>query len=305
MGGFAKYAAYMLKGGYSPVPCIGKRPVMDKWDHLRAKAMTVEEIAALNRKHANLNLGVAGGFDCLIPVDLDMDDRNMLEAVLKVLPPVMVAKSGRRGLTSFYWDSSGMIEGLKIKRPKPGGFEMLVEVLATGQSVIPPSVHPDTRRQYVWRTRATLFNTRVDDLPEIDPDHITAMRKALEPWLPKPEAYKPRVVAEGTPQTSDRRLTAYARAILSNEVRQLASMPKDSGRNSSLFHAFCKLGWYIHHGIISEVEAEKALMLACERNGLWQERDAEPKGCKATFKSGLRWSQNDPRPVLGERRRAA
>ena len=119
---FAQFAACALKLGYSPLPLHGKRPIFEKWDRLRFGALTPTEIEELCRKYLALNLGVAGGFRGLAPIDVDTEDREIMLAVVKALPPVKVAKTGRKGFTAFYRDATGLIEGAKFRRPNGGGF---------------------------------------------------------------------------------------------------------------------------------------------------------------------------------------
>ena len=95
---FARYAAHMLDGGYSPVPLVAgtKRPLFDNWDRLQSAALTPHEIEALCRKHPGL--GVAGGFEGLVPIDIDVDEPKIVRAILDALPPILVAKQGQKGL---------------------------------------------------------------------------------------------------------------------------------------------------------------------------------------------------------------
>lgn len=296
---FKQWAAHILKGGYSPVPLHGKRPVFDKWDRLRSKALTPTEIKELCRKYGAMNLGVAGGFNCLAPVDIDTDDHEITLAIAGALPPAMVAKAGRKGFTAFYWDSSGMIGGAKFKRRLPdGGFDMLVEILVTGQTVLPPSMHPETRKPYVWKTRATLFNTRVDELPEISQDHIEALRNALERWIPKP-SFVPQIVEGRAVARSGRRMEAYAKAIMAGEVKHISALP--CGRNWALYVAACKLGRYVHANILTQSEFEAALMGASKTNGYLSVKHGGPRQALATIRSGLKVSAGDALPLLGPR----
>src|SRR5215475_5626162 len=135
---FGKWGAHMLGGGYSPVPLRPgeKRPLADKWDHLRKQPMTPKAIADLAKKHPGLGLGVAGGFMDLVPVDVDSDDPKIIAAALAVLPPMAVVKAGARGFTVFY---RGKVRARKFKSSEK---KPLVEVLVTGQTVLPPTMHP-------------------------------------------------------------------------------------------------------------------------------------------------------------------
>lgn len=280
---FAQFAARVLEFGYSPVPLNEKRPIFDKWDRLRFAALTLAEIEELSRQYGALNLGVAGGFRGLVPIDVDTENREIMLAVVKALPPVKVVKAGQKGFTAFYRDTTGQIEGAKFRRPNGGGFDMLVEVLATGQTVLPPSIHPKTRRPYEWRSKATLFNTRIDELPEITPDHVEALRQALRRWIPQPKPFTPRIMAGNAQKPSGGRSQAYAKAVLANEVRAISSLT--SGRNWALYCAGAKLGKFITAGDLSESKVVSDLMSASEANGYSQAKGR--KQAEASIRSGL------------------
>lgn len=302
MSAFAEHAVHLLKGGYSPVPMkpVVRTPLLKEWNRLRGKALSPESIEKLSANNPDLGLAVAGGFNCLVPIDADTDDRAILDAVLSALPTPTVGKRGGKGWTAFFWDETGMIDARKFVVPETK--TPIVEVLVTGTSTIPPTMYPKLGRPYRWMNRHTLFNTRIDELPVIRPAHIEALERALLPWVPQKPKWEPRVVHNDGP-TSDKRLEAYARMILNNEVRDLASMGKDSGRNYRLFTAACKLGKFVHHGILKHGEVENELMGACSTNGLW--RDDGQHSCLATFRSGINKASGDSLPVLSHRERKA
>jgi hypothetical protein len=264
--------------------------------------LTEKQIEELAWRNPRLGLGVAGGFGGLVPVDIDTDDQKILPAVCSALPEPVVCKAGKRGFTAFYWDGgSGMINAAKYKMPKGGGeFDMLVEVLTTGQTVIPPTIHPDLGKPYEWITEKTLFNTRVHELSVITVEHITNMVSALSPWIGEKKKYEPAKISIKI-NTSSNRYESYARAILNNDVRSLSSMASNSGRNHALFIAACKIGKYVHHRVISCSEVENALLGACQSNGLWNDRDCGEKGCRATLRSGLNKAVSDALPALSQR----
>ena len=146
MSAFKLHAQELLDNGFSPVPIKAgsKRPLFDHWDMLRAKPLRPSQIRALDHSHPHLGLGVAGGFNCLVPVDIDTNDPAIKRAILEAIPKPMVAKIGVKGFTSFYWDDSGMIDGMKFKC----GSDFFAEILVTGQSVLPPTTHPETLLPY-------------------------------------------------------------------------------------------------------------------------------------------------------------
>ena len=298
---FAAWGERLLDNGYSPVPLkpVVRTPLLRKWDRLREKALSRDDIERLTKVNPDLGLGVAGGFNCLLPIDVDTDDREILNAVLGVLPRPTVGKRGSKGWTAFFWDSTGLIDARKFVVPETKA--PIVEILTTGVATIPPTVHPKLGRPYHWLRKATLFNTQIDDLPEITPDHIVALEKALRPWVPERPIWVPRVVNSDEPKASDKRMVAYARTVLRSAASELASM-SSGGRNLELFNAACKLGRYVHHRVLAECEFESELMAACSSNGLFRE-DGQ-RNCLATIRSGLAKSRNDGLPVLENRRKS-
>jgi len=88
-----------------------------------------------------------------------------------------------------------------------------------------------------------------------------------------------------------KREAAYARAVLAGEVRALTLMVPRSGRNCRLFQAGCKLGKWVHHGVLMQSEVEIALMSACEVNGLIS--DDGQAACFASLANGLKKAVGD------------
>src|SRR5262249_44337931 len=130
-----------------------------------------------------------------------------------------------------------------------------------------------------------------------------ALADALEPWLPRRQTYEPHGDEEERTEDVGLRMQQYARGALRRQAQDLAAMPKDSGRNRALFDAGVTLGKFHHHGLLTLAEIERALLGACETNGLiaedglWQ--------CKASLAGGLKCAANDHLPVLGVKQRRA
>ena len=293
-GSFACFATALLEGGYSPVPIEPqeKRPVLGGWDRLRLDPLTPEEIAAIAIQHPDAGLGVAGGYNGLVPFDIDTEDPKILAAIAGVLPKSFVGKKGRRGKTWFYRDPYGLIKARKFKCASGN---MLAEVLVTGQTVIPPTQHPETKKPYEWLTDSTLLNAHVDDLPHLPSDAIERLEQALKPWSPAARAPARSYAQETAGRFSEKRMRGYAKAALSGEVNRLAATPK-GGRNQQLFRAACTIGRYIHHEVLSETQAKEALLEAVHRNGLLKEDGR--RACEQTIMSGLRKAEGDELPVL-------
>ena len=168
---FASAHAALAKSGYHVLP-IGpntKAPsefskrwkAMSNWQRYRATPAT-ELVRSLWASWPDGNIGIltgtpAGEGFVLACVDFDTDDFETLEALQSSLPISPVTKRGRRGHSAFYRVPVGTI-----------GFRTPIAELLTDtrQTVLPPSVHPDTGQPYVW-TSGTLLETPVESLPII------------------------------------------------------------------------------------------------------------------------------------------
>jgi hypothetical protein len=77
----------LLKNGYEPIPLVGKRPVLDKWQSLRP---TAEDIAAWEKRHPNAtNTGVLSRLTPTIDIDvLDEKVANTIHGWVRELIPV-------------------------------------------------------------------------------------------------------------------------------------------------------------------------------------------------------------------------
>src|SRR5262249_44337989 len=108
---FARCALLLLKNGYSPVLIEpnDKRPLaaLGDWNRLRTTPLTLSETPHLFADHPTAGLGVAGGYNGLVPIDKDTDDPEINAAADSVLPEPLVSKRGRRSETRLCRDRSG------------------------------------------------------------------------------------------------------------------------------------------------------------------------------------------------------
>jgi hypothetical protein len=108
-------------------------------------------------------------------VDIDTDDEDICAALAAILPDSPVKKLGSKGFSAFYRGSPNVAARSFTMRG-----ERLVDLLAYGkQTVIPPTVHPDTRRPYHWLEDG-LDMYEIDDLPELPDDIADKIVEALE-----------------------------------------------------------------------------------------------------------------------------
>ena len=121
---------------------LGKRPVEPGWSRWCAEYQPADYIHQYRRSATPYNIGLPLGQRGLVAFDIDTDDPTHIARITGCLPPITAAKRGKRGFTAFF-----LTDGDRIPTQRLG----LVEVLSHGtQTVIPPSIHPDTGEAYVW-----------------------------------------------------------------------------------------------------------------------------------------------------------
>lgn len=155
---FTKY----FESGYSVIPLrrASKAPFIEGWQRYCQELPTEEQIEQWEEGKHNLGLclGPASG---VVALDIDTDNID----TLRLAPRSPCVKRGAKGETRFFkWKPS--IESRTLK-------EKGVEILSQGrQTVMPPSIHPDTKKPYEWLTNLTLLDIDAKDLPELDVEEI-------------------------------------------------------------------------------------------------------------------------------------
>lgn len=189
MGPFEGHAERLLERGYSVIPIIPgtKKPGFfcgGRWFGLKAWTTQYNGRASLNaaRKSWGNNdagIGVLTGpaSGDLVGIDIDTEVPEIVAALLSVLPPTEVKKTGAIGETRFYRgpginSQSWSIDGARI-----------VEIMGPGrQTVLPPTVHPDTQAPYRWLGPETLEDLEPRELPTLPADIAISISAALEPF---------------------------------------------------------------------------------------------------------------------------
>jgi Protein of unknown function (DUF3987)/Bifunctional DNA primase/polymerase, N-terminal len=119
----------------------------------------------------------------VVGFDIDTDDPEIVAAIRAVLPPSPVKKAGAKGETLFYF-------GPRIEASKSWNIagRRVLDLIGPGrQTVLPPSVHPDTKLKYYWTGSETLEDLAPRDLPEVAPDIVDKISAALAAFGYEPE----------------------------------------------------------------------------------------------------------------------
>lgn len=215
---FGEVFERLVANGYSPLPIspMSKAPSefrgrkwrpMSNWQRFREAPASTFVMKAW-AMWPDCNVGILTGTRATAThivacVDFDTDDAEMLIEMQRSLPPSPVTKRGKRGHSAFYLVPTGT-EGFRTP---------IVELLTgTRQTVIPPSIHPDTGRAYEWTGSATLLDTPAAALPVLGENELARFRDTVAALTDKPIA-APKAVVLPFPEDEDtiwRRVNAKA-----------------------------------------------------------------------------------------------
>jgi Bifunctional DNA primase/polymerase, N-terminal len=140
------------------VPSLGKFENMVNWSDPRRPVVTPPQPGA----GIGVRLGIQSDGTYLIAFDWDSDDAAT-EAMSSTIFPQTVTKWGGRGFTAFYRSK----EPVATRSFKIGG-RVALQILSDGtQTVVPPTIHPDTKQPYAWGGKYQLFDLLMTDLPAL------------------------------------------------------------------------------------------------------------------------------------------
>ena len=188
---YARAAANLRDNGYSPMPVQPgtKTPGQFSAGHWRpmpgwqkyCKSPAPEFVHSGWENWPDAGVCIAHG--AVIGLDLDTDRADVAEAVRSSIPWPEVRRRGRKGWMGYFRPAADLDDGtarLRWYDPKDGDeAKPLVELLLHGtQSVVPPTIHPDTGRPYEWIGGA-LDNTDISDLPEFGQIDLARLEAAF------------------------------------------------------------------------------------------------------------------------------
>jgi hypothetical protein len=160
MGAFAQIAERLIERGYAVVPIIPgtKRPGVllkdDEWvglpewqNRYKKRPPSKRELARWSQGDAGI--GVVGGAGGMVALDIDTDDPIIRTALAAVVPGTTVRKIGQRGETLFF-HAPHVTASKRWLVDK----QVVCELIGPGrQTVIPPTLHPDTNAISLVRDR--------------------------------------------------------------------------------------------------------------------------------------------------------
>lgn len=161
--------AYHAKGmSVIPLHVNSKRPLTTAWSDFSEYLVPDDIHQQWLSLPADHNIGLVLGRQSNIgALDIDYADQDLIDAILEMLPKGYDKwkRVGAKGMVLAFRFNPKVPRAFKIIDKQKG---TLVEYLCTGQQIVlPPSIHPDTKKPYT--SNSNLWEV-VDDLPMIPDD---------------------------------------------------------------------------------------------------------------------------------------
>lgn len=170
------------ESGLVPIPIKpkSKAPAVSGFQHWAHEGIPREKVEEFEEKfpiEKGYGIGiVCGAASNICVVDIDTDDPEVLHAC----PPSPVRRRGKKGEARFFQfnpDLSNKSFFAGNTREKGGaGIDIWVE---KKYIIVPPSIHPETNRPFVWLTPDGLLDLESQDLPELYPEDVDKMGSLL------------------------------------------------------------------------------------------------------------------------------
>lgn len=127
-----------------------------------------------------LCVGPASGICC---IDIDTESVELYEKIVQTIQHSPSGKVGKKGCTFFY-RLPATIPNQQIKTVKFRDGSMVEFFFNGKQTLIPPSIHPETKQPYKWYGEPLSPDYDIDYLPVFDTsiiDAVEALSKGLSP----------------------------------------------------------------------------------------------------------------------------
>lgn len=168
---FGTYAPMYWDAGLPVIPLkpfdstekgAGKAPVLTDWTKYGAQGPSEGEKQAWLNSYADYNIGLPfGAASGLCAIDIDVEDQGLIDAIREICGPTPWVRIGAKGMGLIYkWSGQ---RNFKL-RGEEGG--MICEFLGMGnQMVVPPSIHPTTKRPYTADSNLWEVLSEIRSLP--------------------------------------------------------------------------------------------------------------------------------------------
>lgn len=199
-GAYSQVGAKLVERGYAAIPIMPntKRPGelkrgewigKTKWrDEYTRRLPSRFEVQLWSQTSAGVCVVCGPASKDIVGVDIDTDDATIRAAVMSAIPQTTVSKRGQKGDTRFF-RAPNIDKSKSWNLPTPDGevdengkrkTYRVCDLIGPGrQTLLPPTIHPDTKEPYVWTGPDTLEDMDPSELPELTPEHVEAISAAL------------------------------------------------------------------------------------------------------------------------------
>lgn len=201
MSNIVEKALELASKGYTVMPLHGKKPVVTEWQKLRN--ITPEQIYDWERAGMWRNIGMVCGAASRNTVVVDFDGLAGYEWFKRTFPDLvdtMTVATGSGDGMHVYFQVDLLPDSIAVMNiPVEGYAEPInIEFKSDGkQVVIPPSIHPDTQKEYTVFNRAPI--KKISDLSTVQ---SWAKSLQAQDWQP------PRVVSTNSDNLNPKLLAA-------------------------------------------------------------------------------------------------
>jgi len=200
MGVYGDWAERYSEYNLAVFPCYGKKPSITEWSKYCDEKPTDEEINAWIKSYSSntaigLPLGkanelIAFDFDYAWPDDpknepkgitreeFEIERKEIENALISMLPNSPCKKVGKPGKWTAFFRPNGIAKTFRADRRGIRVFDVLYDGT---QTILPPSIHPDTKKPYEWVGKDIISS--LDILPELTLNKIEEY--ATKIFLPK------------------------------------------------------------------------------------------------------------------------
>jgi hypothetical protein len=161
------------------IPVKGKAPFIQEWQSLN---VTDEVIDSWEERYLGIatGLGFRAGQYNIGFMDIDSNDIGQIYKIDEVMDLSNICcKKGMKGKTVFFRYIATPKKSKYNIYLRDGDKKPIVEFnFCSGQTVLPPSIHPDTGMPYTWVSQS-LLEIDIEDLPIIDEERIEYLQTIL------------------------------------------------------------------------------------------------------------------------------
>ena len=159
------------------IPVNGKIPLVKGWSHFCDNLPTETEVYGWEWNNAT-GIGIpVGRANKICVVDIDHATEDEYKIIDSNIPKSPYARKGAKGEARLY--RQPMTYSTPVRQIKKKDKVIVEFFYSNRQLVIPPSIHPDTKKRYVWTQETFGPDTDVSEMPELGDNRDIVIEKLL------------------------------------------------------------------------------------------------------------------------------